>query len=79
MTIKELKDFIKTSNMRKRNIVFVNATTRVEYDYYDMYDGCIDYSDFNVEVITSRVVPTMSDNSLRRCTVESQIVIYFDR
>lgn len=79
MTIKELKDFIKTFNMREHNIVFINATTKVEYDYCDMYDGCIDYSDFYVEQITSRVVPTMSDNSLRRCTVESQIVVYFDR
>lgn len=79
MTIKELRNFIKTSNMREHNIVFVNATTNVEYDYCDMYDGLIDYSDFNVEEITSRVVPTMSDNSSRRCTIESQIVVYFDK
>ena len=79
MTIKELQNFIKTSNMREHNIVFVNATTKVEYDYCDMYDGLIDYSDFNVEEITSRVVPIMSDNSLRRRTIESQIVVYFDK
>lgn len=79
MTIKELQNFIRTSNMREHNIVFVNATTNVEYDYCDMYDGSIDYSDFNVEEITSRVVPTMSDNSSRRCTIESQIVVYFDK
>lgn len=81
MTIKELKDFIKTSNMQEYDIVFVNATTKIEYNYYDMYmyDGCIDYSDFYVKKIMSRVVPTMSDNSSRRCTVASQIVVYFDR
>lgn len=79
MTIKELQNFIRTSNMREHNIVFVNATTNVEYDYCDMYDGLIDYFDFNVEEITSRVVPTMSDNSSRRCTIESQIVVYFDK
>lgn len=79
MTIKELQNFIKTSNMREHNIVFVNATTNVEYDYCDMYDGLIDYSDFNVEEITSRVVPTMSDNSSRHCMIESQIVVYFDK
>lgn len=71
MTIKELKNFIKTSNMRKHNIVFVNATTKVEYDYSEMYDKFIDYSDFHVKTITSRVV--------RYCTVESQIVVYFDK
>lgn len=79
MTIKELQNFIRTSNMKEHNIVFVNATTNVEYDYYYMYDGLIDYSDFNVEEITSRVVPTMSNNSSKRCTIESQIVVYFDR
>ena len=79
MTIKELQNFIKTSNMREHNIVFVNATTNVEYDYCDMYDGLIDYSNFNVEEITSRVVSTMSDNSSRRCTIASQIVVYFDK
>lgn len=78
MTIKELQNFIKTSNMREHNIVFVNATTNVEYDYCDMYDRLIILT-FNVEEITSRVVPTMSDNSSRRCTIESQIVIYFDK
>lgn len=79
MTIKELQNFIKTSNMREHNIVFVNATTKVEHDYCDMYDECIDYSDFNVEEITSRNIFTISDNSLSRCTVESQIVVYFDK
>ena len=79
MTIKELQKIIKATNMREHGIVFINATTNVEYDYCDMYDGLIDYSDFNVEEITSRVVPTMSDNSSRRCTIESQIVVYFDR
>ena len=79
MTIKEFKDIIKQTHMREHNIVFINATTNVEYDYYYMYDGLIDYSDFNVEEITSRVVPTMSNNSSRRCTIESQIVVYFDR
>lgn len=79
MTIKELQYFIETFNMREHNIVFINDTTNVEYDYYDMYDGLIDYTDFNVEEITSRVVPTMSDNSSRCCTVESQIVVYFDK
>ena len=79
MTIKEFKDIIKQTHMKEHNIVFVNATTNVEYDYYYMYEGLIDYSDFNVEEITSRVVPTMSNNSSRRCTIESQIVVYFDR
>ena len=79
MTIKELQKIIKATNMREHGIVFINATTNVEYDYCDMYDGLTDYSDFNVEEITSRVVPTMSDNSSRRCTIESQIVVYFDK
>lgn len=79
MTIKEFKDIIKQTHMREHNIVFVNATTNVEYDYYYMYDGLFDYSDFNVEEITSRIVPKMSNNSSRRCTIESQIVVYFDR
>ena len=78
MTIKEFKDIIKQTHMREHNIVFVNVTTNVEYDYYYMYDGLIDYSDFNVEEITSRIVPKMSNNSSRRCTIESQIVVYFD-
>ena len=79
MTIKELQNFIKTFNMKEHNMVFINAETDAEYDYCDMYCGSTDYSDFNVELITSRIVSTMSEYSVRRCTVESQIVVYFDK
>jgi len=77
MTIKEFQIIIKQSHMRECNIIFINETTHNEYDYYDMYDGLIDYTSKNIERISSRVISSMSDSE-NRCSIESQIVIYFD-